>query len=469
MTWLKISTKMMGMVILLPLAMKYLSLEEFIIWQVFISINFILTMIDFGLTPTIARYVAYGMGGIEFSAIQYSKIENNQFNGDVNPNWETIRFIRSIMQYVYRRIFCVAIIIGIIIGSSLIYGIIEKNNGDLNVWIAWGVTILTGSLQLFNNYYRSLLMGVNKIGELELIQFLTILLSLLLSIIFLVQGFNLLILVIAYQSNAILNFIILHIYSNKVYDSKIHLKYQKFSISDKKFIRIIWSASWRSGLGIIMCTGLIQLSGIVFANIGNTLEVASYLLALQIIRVVSTFSQVPFYTKIPKMAQYFAQGKKTKVIKIAKKYMQSSYIIFSVCVLFGLFFGENLLKLLNSEVAFPDSKLWSILSMGILVERFGAMHLQLYSLTNHIIWHIVTVVSGIIMIAISYFLYPLYGVLAFPIAILIGYLSFYSWYSAQKVYRTFNLNPISFESTTFIPALVVIILGIIVKNTTISF
>lgn len=117
--------------------------------------------------------------------------------------------------------------------------------------------------------------------------------------------------------------------------------------------------------------------------------------------------------------------------------------------------ADWLLELIGSNVEFPSSLIWCLLGLGIFFERYGAMHIQLYSTSNHIIWHIANGIGGIIMIIFSVVLFPLVDVLAFPIAILAGYLGFYSWYAAIHSYREFKLSFWSFEKNVMIVPLCV--------------
>ena len=96
----------------------------------------------------------------------------------------------------------------------------------------------------------------------------------------------------------------------------------------------------------------------------------------------------------------------------------------------------------------PAAVTWALLAAAFLVERFGAMHIQLYSTTNHIIWHKANGVSGSLYLIISLALLPFAGVNAFPLGILVAYLAFYSWYAPLHVYRAFRFDFWEFQRRT---------------------
>lgn len=207
-----------------------------------------------------------------------------------------------------------------------------------------------------------------------------------------------------------------------------------------------------------MSRGLIEASGLIFAQIGTSAAVASYLIALRLIQILSMYSQAPFYSKLPTLARLRAEGKLTQQIQVAHKGMQYAYWTFVLgFITLGLSAGP-LLKLIGSNADFVSPLFWSLMGLAFMVERYGAMHLQLYSITNHIIWHIANGVSGIIYLLVSLLLFRIVGVYAFPIGILMGYLGFYAWYAAMHSYRVFKLNFWQFEqSTSLIPGTVLLV------------
>ena len=77
-----------------------------------------------------------------------------------------------------------------------------------------------------------------------------------------------------------------------------------------------------------MSFGIFQGSGIVYAQFGSASSVASYLLALRIIHVISTISQAPFYTKLPMLARLRSQGDLGQQVQLAKRGMSISYWVY---------------------------------------------------------------------------------------------------------------------------------------------
>jgi hypothetical protein len=262
--------------------------------------------------------------------------------------------------------------------------------------------------------------------------------------------------VIAHQGWKVLN-ILRNIYISMIVENG-RLKGFSKKKKNAQVLSAVWPSAWRSGFGIFMSYGLVQASGILYAQIENAASVATYLLALRLIQTVSSFSQAPFYSRLPVLARLFSEGKKNKLEYLAKRGMTLSHWTYILGFIVLGIIGGPFLKFIGSNADFPPPMLWSLLGLGFFVERFGAMHIQFYSTTNHIIWHVANGVSGTIYLIVSLSLFQFIGVYAFPVGILAGNLGFYSWYSAKHSYVAFNLRFLSFEKDTALLPLTIIIL-----------
>jgi len=315
---------------------------------------------------------------------------------------------------------------------------------------------------LFGNYSSAYLMGLNKIAMVQRWQMVIALSATVLASVTLMLGGGLFSLVAVYQLVLGMN-VIINIYLKR--KTKENINHGTVTSDDIHTVwGVAWPAAWRSGVGVLMSAGLVQLSGIIYAQLGETKAVTSYLLGLQLIRAITTFSQAPFYSKIPVFSALYAVHRTGEIIRHAKGGMRLAYAVFTIGFIITGYFSDCLLALINSKVEFPDPLMWSLLGIGFFFERYGAMHIQLYTITNHVIWHIANGVTGVIMILLSLVLYPPLDVYAFPVALLGGYLGFYSGVSAWYSYKEFGLGFFSFEKSVMLPWLVVMIAGTMLLN-----
>lgn len=455
MTWGSFVTRSLSLIVVLPLILTRLSTEEIALWYLFSTIIGLQMLADVGFSPTFSRVIAYGMGGL--STFELKDLRTiKQSVSTKEPNWETIEKICSTMQAIYLRLTVISIFLLVTFGTWALVKPISTITDVTSGWISWGVILLASTVTLLGNTYNSYLQGVNQIALLRRWETLSSLCAIGTSFLVLLFGGGLLGLVIANQGWLVLNILRNRWLCRTVENGKF--KQFTYREIDPLVFQAVWSSAWRSGLGVFMAYGLVQLSGIIYAQVGTASGVASYLLALRMIQMINQFAQAPFYSKLPVLAKLRSEGKLEQQVSVAKRGMLLAYWTY-VAGFIGLgIFATPLLKLIGSNAEFVSPLLWGLMGLGIFAERYGAMHIQLYSTTNHIIWHIANGVSGAIYLVVSLALFKQIGVYAFPVGTLAGYLGFYCWYSAMHSYRAFGLKFWNFErSVMFLPGLSVLI------------
>ena len=459
MTWGSFATRSLSLIVVLPLVLNRLSTPEIALWYLFSTVIGLQLLADVGFSPTFSRVIAYGMGGL--NTFEIKDLRNiKPLTSLAEPNWQTIENICSTMRAIYLRLTVISIFLLSTIGTWAMLRPISKMSDARFGWIAWGVILLTSSFTLLGNSYSSYLQGLNQIALLRRWEILTSLGAIGTSLIVLLAGGGLLGLVIANQGWLILNILRNYLLCLKVEGGR----FQNFTSqkNDPIVFEAVWPSAWRSGLGIFMGYGLVQLSGIIYAQFGTVSGVASYLLALRLIQMLRQISNAPFYSKLPLLAKLRSEGNLEKQIKVAQRGMTLAYWTYVVGFISLGILTTPLLKLVGSNAEFVSPLLWGIIGLSMFAERYGAMHLNLYSTTNHIIWHIANGVSGIIYLVVALSLFNRIGVYAFPIGTLAGYLGFYSWYSALHSYKAFGLKFWDFEKHVMLPPFLIIFLSFLI-------
>ncbi len=453
MTWGNMLIRTLGLVLLLPMVLTTLPDEEVIVWYLFSSLMALQLIVDMGFLQTFSRFISYGMGGATASDILAIRNIKRDKEIQTEPDWSTISCIDQVMLRTYRKITLLAFCVGAILGSLVLSGPIANTANTKLAWLAWLVVLLSSCWMLFGNYYAAYLQGINEIARVQRWQMITALLATVMAALALAMGGGLFWSIVAYQTILGIN-VAINIYLKKQMRAK--LECNNITAEDMQTVwLVVWPTALRSGVGVLMSAGLIQLSGIIYAQLGQASSVASYLLGLQLIRTISSFSQAPFYTKLPVFARLYASHRTGEIISFAKEGMRMAYLVFTAGFFLVGWFSDSLLTFMRSNVEFPDTMMWSLLGFGLFFERFGAMHIQLYSITNHIVWHIANGITGVIMLSLSIVLYPVIDVYAFPMALVIGYLGFYAWYCSGYSYRAFNLSFFTYERNVMLPWLAV--------------
>lgn len=449
MTWGNLSAKSSSLVILLPVVLTTFSKEDIVVWYLYFTVVSLQLLLDFGFLPTFTRLFSYAYSGLTIKEIENIK-DHKTAKGDVN--WESLQYLFVATKKIYLKLAIFSFIVAITLGSYMAYDPVSRSSYPYESWVGWAIVVFIASFNLYTNSYVALLNGMDRVAIVQRWQMLSSLFAVFGSTIVIVLTKSLLFGIITYYLSYLINFIVNAQLVKKYY------QYPSTPIKDNILIALIkytiWPTAWKSGVGVAMSMGLIQFSGMLVAKLETSVLASSYMIALQIIRAISSFSQAPFYSRLPYFAQLYSKNRIKELIRLSKDRMQKSFLVFvSMYLVVGLF-ADYLLQLIGSHTTFVESKMWILLGFAFLLERYGAMYLQLYTLTNHIVWHIANGITGIIMVLFVILLYGYYGIYSFPLAMVIAYGVFYVPYITKKAYAEFNLNFKIQEKSIFILAII---------------
>lgn len=440
-TWFSYSSKALGLFAFTPLILKSLSVEEIALWYLFLTILVLQGIIDMGFRFTFIRYISYTKGGATHIPAKNEKFKPT---GNSDPNYELMGRIYSLMKKVYFYLSIVLLVVMITIGSLSLEKQINLTQHVFDSWLAWGMIIFTTIIKFYGSIFQIYLEGNNKIAIVRRVEGFMNIGSSISGILVLYYFENLLYLVITIQGwtilNVIRNRILMYFIDDKQF-GRIKTNYP----FDKDLFQKTWGPAWRTGVSSIMSNSLTSILSILYAQIADSKELASYMLSLRYLTQVKDISVAPFYTKLPSFAMLYSQGKIEDIKKVAQRGMLASNLVFIVGSIGLVEMGYFLISILDSDVQFVDRPLWILLIIAFFVHRFGAMHVHLYQVGNHIISHIADGVSGAIFILTTLFLFEDYKIYAIPIGMLAGYLGFYSWFASYRSYKLLNENFFSFE------------------------
>lgn len=448
-TWASFFSRTAALAVILPLVLRQFSVAEFTVWSLFAIFSGLQLLFDMGFSVTFVRAIAVALAGASTSK---SFLQHAHPTKGMPPNLELVRQVVGVMRFVYRRLAIVYAALLSSAGTLLLVRSIDRVANPQAAWIAWIIVVAVSYVALRASYLGVLLMGLNEVAVVRRWDALMSLGSGLSSALVLLSGGGLLELVVVYQVWGLLGTWRNLWLCRTVHDGRFRALPPV--LRDDHILADLWPSTWRSGLGVAMSYGLVQATGIVHSQIAPTAATASYLLCLRILQLVSTFSQAPYYSKLPLLPRLRAEGKTDTLITVAASGMRQSLWAFALAFTGASLLGPPLLHWLDSSVAFPDSVFWVLLGTMFFAERYAAMHLNLYSTTNHIITHIANGVTGLLSIAFIVAALPFLGMLAMPAGLLAGYLTFYSWYPVMYSYREFRMPFLSFEWRTSVGPLI---------------
>jgi hypothetical protein len=440
-----------GLAVLLPIVLPRLSPPEVLVWQMLSTITLLTTWVDFGFSPTFARVIAFARGGGGFSDLHIPHSARKRLSGSADKL--SVGAVIAAQNRVYRRLIVIAMALTIVGGTIALLqpvsGLSDPNQG----WLAWTFTLASSALLLLNGAAISVVTGFNHVAETRRRDAVLGGLQIATAALVALAGGKLLAIVACYS----VWLVPLYFLNWRQARTLGGVTPRTGMVGERDVLIAVWPAAWRSGVGIFMSAGIIQASGLIYAQFATPATAAGYLLAIRAITAASQLSQAPFYSKLPALARLRAEGRTDDLLKLAVRGMGFAQWSFVAGALGVLFVAPYLLDLTHSSVSLPGFTMLALLSAAFFAERYSSMHIQLYSLGNHIVWHIANGVTGLLMIGLFVALRPFIGDLAMPSAMLGAYGGFCAWYASRLSLRSLEVARSSFEwRTTALPGLVLL-------------
>jgi O-antigen/teichoic acid export membrane protein len=449
MTWGSFITKSLSFFLVLPFVLKTFNVVDINLWYFLTAIINMQIILDGGFGSSFVRVIAY--------SVKDSYVTSHILNKE-NVDMDMLVRIYNYMNRIYKRIFVISFLILASGGSYMIYNKIQLSSSPANGWMLWIFLCFSFPVVLFGNIYINFLQGIHKVALVRRWDTIFNLLNVGSSLLVLFLFKDIYVLFFSTLIWMMINVLRNRFLVTQLFLSKFNIQTINNGEEDKELSKLIVSNAIKSGIGLLMSQGIIQMSGFFLNSSFSQVEIGYYMLGINVIQPIRNFSQAPFYSKIPQFSSYAGNNNMDKLKKESKKSMQLVYVLFSIGFFLVAFFNEDILKLIGSNVVFPDERLWYLMGLAFLIDRFGGMHLQLYSTSNHIIWHKLNGITGVIIIIVTYILLPYTKLCSFPLAMLIGYTSCYSTFSAIKSYKYMNESFLNFEKKVFVPILSIFIL-----------
>lgn len=455
MSWGSFFSRSTALFLVLPLVYSRFAPAEITLWNLLITVTSLQLAVDVGFTPTFTRMLAFARGGAQ-------RLDQPAPTDGLSrpPNWPLAAQVYRVMRVVYTRLSLAYVLVLLTVGLYFIYDDILALPRPNEGWAAAATVLATAFLSLKTNQTKAYLEGLNHVALLRRWEILTSLGGVLTSFAVLLLGGGVFPLVAANQVWVVINIARNYQLIKTLPETPLILA--GLSRSDRQFdrevFRTVWQAAWRTGVGVLLTFGTFKLAQLQMTNLGDTAAKATFTTALRIMDTILDFSVSPLYGKLPRLASLYSQGNLGVFLGVARQSMQRTYWAFVGPVVGAAVVGQAGLALIGSKVAFPDLRFWALLGLASFLQRWGASHLQLYSLSNHIVWHKAGTGLAFIFGAVLLGSLPFVGIYAYPIAGLASAILFYIGYCLRHSYRQFGFRFWAYESTVALPPLLVLLL-----------
>jgi len=390
-----------------------------------------------GFSPTFVRFFGYALAGrapANASADAAATTEGAAF---------TVREIAGAMHRVYLGLALAAAPVVLGLGAWLLRQPVAGTTDPGRAWLAWLLAAAGAPFAVYTAASSALLQGTGHLAREQRWNAVFNALGGVVLLAVLAGGGGLLALVGAGQAWTVVAFVRLRLLAARSLRGAA-------PAGDRPvpFARIwarIWPPSWRSLVGTVMSLGVIQGASLAYAQVFSGERLASFLLGLRLIALVSEASRAPFYGRIPDFVRVYAGGDRGRLRALVAQGMRRAHAAYAAGVVGLLFLGPAVLAVVGAKTRFPARTFWIALGAAFFVERFGAMHVQVVSLANRIIWHWTNGISGAVAAGLAWALAPSLGEWSLPVGLTIGYLSCYTVVGPLLSYRTLGTGFLAFE------------------------
>jgi len=453
-TWGSFAARFLPLFILPPFVFRSFSTVEATLWFLLITLQGLQLLLESNVGLTFIRAIGFAIGGATQLRDQRMP-DSDRLAGQ--ENHALLSRLWSSMRGLYRLVGLLTFLVIGTVGLWSAHALIVQLDDPSEGWAALAVFVVGAGLRAYGGLHISYLYGVGRIALLRWWEMGFWLLAFLAALGTLVAGGDLITVVVAYQIPLVAN-----LFWNVVLARLDQNGRAGFTVPrsiDRNVVSQVWPGMWRAGMGVGIYLGVTQGAGLYYARIGPAQDVAIYLFAMSLMRPMIQFAQVPFFTKLPRLAALQASGERTTQVEVAQRGMVLSYALLAAMVLVTAGVLPVLAWAGGGEGARVPLLLWAVIGLAAYLERIGGMHLQLYSQTNHILWHWANGGTAFLFVLFSWFLLPGLGSLAFPTALCLAILVFYMPYSMWHSYRSFKLAFPRFElRTSVLPLLMVLVL-----------
>lgn len=441
-TWASLVVISTNTIVVLPMVLVKFSSIETKIYLILITIGQLKNIFDFGLKENLSRLFSYANAGVNNLNVLPMESEDNKSNIDLLSTL----FTRA--QVYYKYIFGLSLLFISLLTYFSLRGSIEN---EMSFWYACIAMTVGSSFFLYSNLYLSFLIGMNKVA---LVKKWEVLLKGLSSASLIVVMFvrpTLLNFMLVMNAWILINFFNYYFLSKRFRVKKGQNK----AMSNNEIDKVVFSLAWKSFISGLAGTGTQQGLNILIANIVPIDMANSYLLTDKIFGQLKEISRAPFYSKIPQFAKLRGKGQISTMVKKVRFSMMFSYVVIIIGLIGLLFLGNVLLDQIESKVKLVNRDTFYLMSIFLLIERFTAMHAQLYTFMNNaIIGYFRLITIGLVTILLVYLLFPYFSIKALPLASVFAYLLLLSPYVSRKNYSTMAQSFYSFEKKLFIPVLI---------------
>lgn len=388
------------MIVILP----NVTTEEYAVWNIFLSIQSFVVLMDSGFGGVVLRYISYAVSGAR--NISKSGVPEIQEKGGVNSN-----LFLAIVESA-KKIYGKFSILGFLIlagFSAYIYYIAREDTNIVIVLWSWVLFSVAVSIDIYYTYLSNVMKGMGKVKENSIISIIITVIASLIKVGLVLGGLGLLGLTIAYFLQIIITRFLINVFLRK--DIRI------FRVdASKEGIQSYKEECYEAILVNSKQMTWITVSDFITGK-GKTLIVSAFLpltvtamfsLTNQIISIVYSLAIIPFSVLRFKWGETILQKKSEETKDVYAISVFSLIVLMTIGITATIFIGDDLLAIIGS-----NTKLlawFSIILLGVYqcmigIYKIATVYIQYHNvqpyIKSNVISSAITLVLALIILNIK--------------------------------------------------------------------
>lgn len=384
--------------LVLPLLLRKLSSAELGIWYVFMTISALVTMLDMGFTPTLARNVSYVLGGAK-------RLLKDGFEVLATPSPVDYSLFNAII-HAARRIFMVlagcALLLLATVGSWYILHVSQGQIEAQKVLVAWAIFVIATVINLYYKYYTPLLQGRGLYAAFYKSSALSNLGFVLVTAILLQCGLTLLAVAVGFLASALIGrWLSWHYFHDKSLQAELRQAAPP-SIATRDIFSILWHNAWRMGLGVIGGFLILRANTLLSSAYLGLATTAAYALTLQVYAVLQNMSIVLFNIQQPKLAQYRVANEPERFRRTVELGIGSAIAVFLCGAIVLVCLGPSMIHWIGGQTGLLALPLLIWIGIMVLLELNHSLAASVIVTGNRVPFVKPALISGVSIVALSW-------------------------------------------------------------------
>ena len=376
--------------LLLPLILARLSPEQVGVWYIFVAVQGLAMLMDFGFQPSFARSFA-----LVFSGSQELTKEGLTAAKGGTVNYALVAKVLLAARVIYAGASLVVLVVLLTLGTLYIWSVV-MSGGSLeqrDVMLAWVIFSFAVSVNLYLMWVSPLLIGADKVDKNYLYLIANRGTFFLAGAVLLIQGYGLSGLAIAFLLGPLAARLAVAGFLHPILRD-IRRAGEPDLRGARKELVTIWHNSKKMGLVSIGAYLITRYNIFVVSHFIGLAAAASYGLTVQVLMAISSISQMPFQINVPTMVRA-RLGR--NICSLRHTFLQSTTfycICFTIGAVLLILAGDDLLVWVGSDTKLLEPGLVMLLSVIFLLEGNHANSALTISTANKVPFVYPALLSG---------------------------------------------------------------------------